>query len=98
MTINEIKQDAEKAMNVLIVQPEVNGTKKITIIGHSEGALIAARVAVDNPAKVKNIVLIGAPAQNILISCVFCNDPSKITYNNKSLWPLRYRAYKELGV
>lgn len=52
ITINDMKQ-AEKAMNVLIGQPEVNGTKKITIIGHSEGAIIALRIAVDNPGKVK---------------------------------------------
>ena len=63
ITINDMKQDAEKAINVLIEQPEVNGTKKITIIGHSEGAIIAPRIAVDNPGKVKNIVLIGATAR-----------------------------------
>src|SRR5205823_14773412 len=38
---------------------------KITIIGHSEGTVIAPRIAVDNPTKVKNIVLIGAQAQNM---------------------------------
>ena len=52
-------------MNVLIAQPEVNGTKGITIIGHSEGTIIAPRVAVDNPTKVKNIVLISAQAENV---------------------------------
>ena len=35
-TINDFIHDAEKALNVLIAQPEVNGTKGITIIGHSE--------------------------------------------------------------
>jgi len=33
MTFNDLKQDAEKALNVLMAQPEVNDTKKITIIG-----------------------------------------------------------------
>jgi hypothetical protein len=47
-TVNDFIQDAEKALNVLIAQPEVNGTKEITIIGHSEGTIIAPRVAVDN--------------------------------------------------
>jgi uncharacterized protein len=65
MTFNDLKQDAEKALNVLMAQPEVNDTKKITIIGHSEGTMIAPRVAVDNPTKVRNIVLIGAQAQNL---------------------------------
>jgi uncharacterized protein len=64
-TVNDLKQDAEKALNVLIAQPEVNGTKEITIIGHSEGTIIAPRVAVDNPTKVKNIVLVSAQAENV---------------------------------
>lgn len=46
----------EKALNVLIQQPEVD-SKKITLIGHSEGTIIAPRVTIDNPTKVKNIVL-----------------------------------------
>ena len=41
MTFNDLKQDAEKAVNVLMQQPEVNSTKKISIIGHSEGTMIA---------------------------------------------------------
>ena len=52
-------------MSVLIAQPEVNGTKEISIIGHSEGTIIAPRVAVDNPTKVKNIVLVSAQAENV---------------------------------
>src|SRR5215212_9323316 len=63
-TINDFIHDAGKALNVLTAQPEVNGTKGTTIIGHSEGTIIAPRVAVDNPTKVKNIVLISAQAQN----------------------------------
>ena len=69
MTFNDLKQDAEKALNVLMTQPEVNDTKKITIIGHSEGTMIAPRVAVDNPTKVRNIVLIGAQAP-FVITCI----------------------------
>jgi uncharacterized protein len=52
-------------LNVLIAQQEVNGTKEMTIIGHSEGTIIAPRVAVDNPTKVKNIVLMSAQAENV---------------------------------
>lgn len=63
-TFNDLKQDAEKALDVLIQQPEVD-PNKITIIGHSEGTMIAPRVAIDNPTKVRNIVPMGAVAQNL---------------------------------
>lgn len=46
-------------------QPEVNATKKATLIGHSEGTMIAPRIAVDNPDKVRNIVLMGAVANTL---------------------------------
>jgi uncharacterized protein len=65
MTFNDLKQDAEKALSVLLQQPEVNATKKATLIGHSEGTMIAPRVAVDNPDKVNNIILMGAVAHNL---------------------------------
>ena len=63
-TFSNLKQDVEKALAVLAQQPEVD-TSKITIIGHSEGTMIAPRVAIDNPTKVKNIALLGAVAQNL---------------------------------
>jgi pimeloyl-ACP methyl ester carboxylesterase len=50
----------------LLQQPEVNATKKATLIGHSEGTVVATRMAIDNPDKVKNIVLMGAIALNII--------------------------------
>jgi len=28
----------------------------------------------------------------------FCHDSSRISPKNKSLWPLRYQAYKEHGI
>jgi len=62
-TINDLIQDSKKALNVLIQQPEVD-PKRISIIGHSEGTIIAPRVAIDNSTKVKNIILIGVAAQN----------------------------------
>jgi predicted esterase len=61
LTINDVKQDAEKALDVLIRQPEVDANR-ITVLGHSEGTTIAPRVAIDNPSKVKNIVLMAAIA------------------------------------
>jgi pimeloyl-ACP methyl ester carboxylesterase len=63
-TINDFIHDAEKALNVLVQQPEVD-PKRISLIGHSEGTLIAPRVAIDNPTKVKNIVLMATVAQNM---------------------------------
>jgi predicted esterase len=60
-TINDLIQDSKKALNVLIQQPEVD-PKRISIIGHSEGTIIAPRVAIDNSTKVKNIILMGTVA------------------------------------
>jgi uncharacterized protein len=66
LTFDNLKQDAEKALSVLLQQPEVNATEKATVFGHSEGTTVAPRVAVDNPDKVRNVVLMGAIAQNAL--------------------------------
>jgi dienelactone hydrolase len=65
LTIDDLKHDAEKALAVLMQQPEVDNNNKITVIGHSEGTTLAPRVAIDNPDKVNNIVLMGTLAQNI---------------------------------
>ena len=62
-TINDLIQDSKKALNILTLQPEVD-PKRISIIGHSEGTLYAPRLAIDNSTKVKNIILMGAAAQN----------------------------------
>lgn len=52
-------------MNILTLQPEVD-PQRISLIGHSEGTVIAPRVAIDNPTKVKNIILMGTVAQNLI--------------------------------
>jgi uncharacterized protein len=64
VTFNNLKQDAEKALDILIQQPEVD-VNRITVLGHSEGTIITPWVAIDNPNKLKNIVLMGAIAQNL---------------------------------
>ncbi|HSF52071.1 MAG TPA: alpha/beta fold hydrolase [Nitrososphaeraceae archaeon] len=64
ITFNDLQQDAEKALDVFIQQPEVDANR-ITILGHSQGATITPRVAIDNPDKVKNIVLMSVLAQNL---------------------------------
>jgi hypothetical protein len=66
LTINDLIQDADTALSVLLQQPEVNATKKATLIGHSEGTTIVPRVAVENPDKVKNVILMGPLAQNAI--------------------------------
>jgi len=63
MTVDDLKRDAEKALQVLLAQPEVN-PEDITVIGHSESSIIVPRVAVDNP-EVKKIVLMGAAARSL---------------------------------
>ena len=56
---SDLKRDEEKALEVLIQQPEVDASD-ITLVGHSEGTTIVPRVAIDNPGKVNNIVLNGS--------------------------------------
>jgi len=62
-TANDFIHDAEKALNILIQQPEVD-PKRISILGHSEGTQYAPRVAIDNSTKVKNVILMAALALN----------------------------------
>jgi dienelactone hydrolase len=62
-TYQDLQQDAEKALEVLIQQPEVD-EDDITILGHSEGTFIAPRIAIKNP-EIKKIVLMSAAAHNL---------------------------------
>jgi pimeloyl-ACP methyl ester carboxylesterase len=64
-TVNDLIHDAENALNILAVQPEVD-PQRISVIGHSEGTIIAPRVAIDNSGKVKNVILMGAAAENLI--------------------------------
>ena len=61
-TIQDLIQDAEKAVEVLRLQSEVDADD-ITLIGHSESTIIAPRIAVDDPS-VKNIVLMGTAGRS----------------------------------
>jgi dienelactone hydrolase len=47
-TFDDLTLDAEKALDVLIQQPEVDANH-VTLVGHSEGTRIVPRVAIDNP-------------------------------------------------
>lgn len=62
-TYQNYKSDAEKALKVLEAQPEVNSSD-ITILGHSEGAIVAPRIALEN-TEVKKVVLMSATAGNL---------------------------------
>jgi pimeloyl-ACP methyl ester carboxylesterase len=62
ITIQDLKRDAEKAVEVLMQQSEVDADD-ITLIGHSESTIIAPRIAVDYP-NVKKIVLMGTAGRS----------------------------------
>ena len=84
LTINNLVDDANKALAVLINQPEVDANK-ITVLGHSEGTAISPIVAIDNPSKVKNIVLMAAIAQNMSELLYFQTVTLPISYAQKVL-------------
>jgi uncharacterized protein len=77
LTFDNMKQNAEKALSVLLQQPEVNATKKATLIGHSEGTNFPPRVAVDNPDKVRNIILMAPVAGNWRTDIIYFQEVAK---------------------
>ena len=77
LTFDNMKQNAEKALSVLLQQPEVNATKKATLIGHSEGTNFPPRVAVDNPDKVRNIVLMSPVAGKWRTDVIYYQEVAK---------------------
>ncbi|MGC2307643.1 MAG: alpha/beta fold hydrolase, partial [Nitrososphaeraceae archaeon] len=84
ITIDALKQDAEKALDVLIQQPEVD-PERVSIVGHSEGTLTTPRIVTDNPGKVNNIVLMGAVAQNLSKLFYFQNVKLPVLYAQQVL-------------
>jgi len=60
-TVNDLESDAEKALEVLLHQPEVD-SNSISLVGHSEGTMYVTRLAINNPDIVDNIVLMGSVA------------------------------------
>ena len=61
-TIQDLERDAEKVLEVLMRQSEVDADD-ITLLGHSESTIIAPRIAAGNPS-VKNIVLMGTAGRS----------------------------------
>jgi alpha-beta hydrolase superfamily lysophospholipase len=64
VTFNDLAQDAQKALDVLLQQPEVDPSK-VVLVGHSEGTTVVPRIAINNSDKVDAIVLMGTLAQNL---------------------------------
>jgi alpha-beta hydrolase superfamily lysophospholipase len=62
-TYHSYKSDAEKALQLLRAQPEVDRSD-ITLLGHSEGAIIAPRIARQDEG-IGKLVLLSAPAGNL---------------------------------
>jgi pimeloyl-ACP methyl ester carboxylesterase len=61
ITVTDLENDAEKALDVLIQQPEVD-SNGVTLVGHSEGTMYVTRLAINNPDIVDKIVLMGTLA------------------------------------
>ena len=55
----------------------MNATKKATLIGHSEGTNFPPRVAVDNPDKVRNIILMSPVAGNWRTDVIYFQEVAK---------------------
>jgi len=85
LTFDNLKHDAEKALSVLLQQPEVNASKKATLIGHSEGTNFPPRIAADNPDKVRNIVLMAPVAEKWTDIIYFQEVANPILYAEKTL-------------
>ena len=83
-TVTDLIHDAEKALNILTLQPEVD-PKRISVIGHSDGTVITPRVAIDNSTKVKNIVLMGIVDQNFrdIVSLSICKPTLRVRHTSE---------------
>ena len=64
ITVDYLIRDAQKALDLLTKQPEVD-SGKISLIGHIEGTTIVPRIAINNSEKVASIILMGTLAQNL---------------------------------
>jgi len=60
----ELVADAQSALEFLAAQPEIN-SKKIALLGHSEGGTIACMVAAQNPIA-SALVLMATPARSLV--------------------------------
>jgi len=92
-TFKYLLQDAEKALETLIQQPEVDATD-VSILGHSEGTWIAPRIAIKDTG-IKKIVLMSAGAHNLYDILHFqiveqrISEFEEIDGNNDGLWSIQ---------
>jgi uncharacterized protein len=88
-TVHSLQQDAESALKVLLQQPEVDKTN-ITVLGHSEGAVIAPRQAVfgENSDSIKNVIMLGASAQTLYDLVV--QKANQKLFDARNLWDTNY--------
>ena len=84
ITIDNLKQDAEKALDVLIHQPEVDAND-VSVVGHSEGTLITPRIGIDNPGIVDKVVLMAPVAINMSDLIYFQGVTNPINYAQQIL-------------
>ena len=61
-TMTDFEEDARAALRYLETRPEID-PRRIGIVGHSEGAILGARIAAD-PSSVKALVLMAGVAEN----------------------------------
>ena len=82
-TFQTLMQDAETALSVLKEQDEID-SNDITIIGHSEGAIIAPRIACEK-SEIKKIILLGVAAHNLRDIIEFQVVDRRVSYLEKVL-------------
>jgi len=78
ITFQTLMQDAETALQILLEQEEVDASD-VTIIGHSEGSIIAPRIACEYPC-VQKIILLGAVAHNLRDILEYQTVDRKVAY------------------
>jgi uncharacterized protein len=91
VTFDDLKNDAEIDLGVLTQQQEVD-LSKITLIGHSEGTIIAPRIVIDqeenktnSTTTIKNIVLMASVAQNVVDLLHYQMVDNDLAYANQVL-------------
>ena len=82
LTFSNLGQNARRLYH-FIAQPEVNATKKATLLDIAKILLTPRRVAVDNPYKVRNIILMAPVAEKWIDLIYFQEVANPILYAEK---------------
>ena len=62
---DETSHDAVAAIAALAAQPGID-TKRLYVLGHSQGGLLAGRIAAQSPTPLAGLILLAAPARPLL--------------------------------